>query len=104
MDHTMIDQGTHFSSYVMQLCSLLVAQGILRRVCLQGLVVSEKTFFFFFFLLFLWAAPTAYGGSQARGRIGDVAASLHQSHSNAGIQAASATHTTAHGNTGSSTH
>ena len=30
------------------------------------------------------AAPAAYGGSQARGLIGAVAASLHQSHSNAG--------------------
>ena len=33
------------------------------------------------FCLF-WAAPVAYGGSQARGLIGAVAASLHQSHSN----------------------
>ena len=31
------------------------------------------------------AAPTAYGGSQARGQIGAVAASLHHSHSNVGI-------------------
>ena len=31
-----------------------------------------------------WAAPAAYGGSQARGRICAVAASLHQSHSNSG--------------------
>ena len=29
--------------------------------------------YFFVFLLFLWAAPTAYGGSQARGRIRTVA-------------------------------
>ena len=29
------------------------------------------------------AVPTAYGGSQARGPIGAVAASLHHSHSNA---------------------
>ena len=29
------------------------------------------------------AAPAAYGGSQFRGRIGAVAASLHHSHSNA---------------------
>ena len=35
---------------------------------------------------FSWAAPAAYGGSQARGRIGAVAASLHQSHSNAGSE------------------
>ena len=43
-------------------------------------------FFFFFFGLFAFsrAAPTAYGGSQARGLIRAVAASLRQSHSNAG--------------------
>ena len=39
-----------------------------------------------FFCLFAFsrAAPTAYGGSQARGRIGAVATGLCQSHSNAG--------------------
>ena len=41
---------------------------------------------FFVFMLFLWAAPTAYGGSQARGRIGAVATGLRQSHSNAGSE------------------
>ena len=39
---------------------------------------------FFVFFFFLRAAPEAYGGSQARGRIGAVAVSLHHSHSNAG--------------------
>ena len=38
------------------------------------------------FLLFLWATPAVYGGSQARGRIGAVAAGLRQSHSNAGSE------------------
>ena len=40
----------------------------------------------FFFCLFAisWAAPAAYGGSQARGLIGAAAASLRQSHSNTG--------------------
>ena len=33
-----------------------------------------------------WAAPAAYGGSRARGRIGAVAASLRQCHSNAGSE------------------
>ena len=33
-----------------------------------------------------WADPAAYGGSQARGRIGAVATGLHQSHSNAGSE------------------
>ena len=54
-----------------------------------------QSFFFFFCLLSFavvvvvaisWAAPTAYGGSQARGRIGAVATGLRQSHSNAGPQ------------------
>jgi len=46
---------------------------------------DKNSFFFFFFCLFAisWAALTAYGGSQARGRIGAVAAGLYQSHSNA---------------------
>ena len=39
----------------------------------------------FVFCLFR-AALTAYGGSQARGRIGAVAAGLRQSHSNAGSE------------------
>src|SRR5512147_1919320 len=33
-----------------------------------------------------WAAPAAYGGSQARGRIRAVATGLRQSHSNAGSE------------------
>ena len=33
-----------------------------------------------------WAPPAAYGGSQARGRIGAVATGLRQSHSNAGSE------------------
>ena len=40
-------------------------------------------FFFFFFFGLLRATPVAYGGSQARGLIGAVAASLRHSHSNA---------------------
>ena len=48
------------------------------------------------------ATPKVYGGSQARGQIRAVAASLHHSHSR--IRAASATYITAHGNTRSLTH
>ena len=45
-------------------------------------------FFGGFFLVFcpFRAALAAYGGSQARGLIGAVAAGLHQSHSNAGSE------------------
>ena len=35
---------------------------------------------------FFRAAPVAYGGCQARGRIGATAADLHHSHSNAGSE------------------
>ena len=34
-------------------------------------------------IIILRAAPVAYGGSQARGLIGAIAARLHHSHSNA---------------------
>ena len=34
--------------------------------------------------LFFRATPVAYGGTQARGRIGAAASSLHHSHSNVG--------------------
>ena len=37
----------------------------------------------FYLFAISWAAPAAYGGSQARGRIGAVATGLRQSHSNA---------------------
>ena len=39
-------------------------------------------FFFFFFFVFLRAEPMACGNSQAKGRTGVSAASLHHSHSN----------------------
>ena len=51
------------------------------------LLFSKSNFcfcFYFVFLPFLGLLPSAHGGSQARGRIGAVAASLHQSHSNPG--------------------
>ena len=41
-------------------------------------------FFFFCLSAFSRATPAAYGGSQARGQIGAVVASLCQSHSNVG--------------------
>ena len=58
---------------------------------------SPRCFLFFCFLNYLfiylfglfaisWAAPAAHGGSKARGLIGAVAASLRQSHSNAGSE------------------
>ena len=54
---------------------------------LLGLIIFHETQFFFFCLFVIsWAACMAYGGSQARGWIWVVAASLCQSHSNAGSE------------------
>ena len=50
---------------------------------LQSLMDNLLFFLPFFFGLFFRAAPVAYGGSQARRRIGTVATGLHHSHSNA---------------------
>ena len=44
---------------------------------------SNCYFFVFVFVLLFRATPSAYGGSQPRGWIGAMAASLHNSHSNA---------------------
>ena len=52
------------------------------KLSLEGI----STFIFLSFFAISWAAATAYGGSQARGQIGAVAASLRQSHSNAGSE------------------
>ena len=43
-------------------------------------------FIFWSFFAISWAAPAAYGGSQARGWIGAVATGLRQRHSNAGSE------------------
>ena len=47
---------------------------------------EDKFFLFFFVICPFRAESTANGGSQARGRIRAVAASLHQSHSNTGSE------------------
>ena len=60
----------------------------------MGTPIIAVLFYFILFYLFIyfclfaisWAAPTAYGGSQARGLIGAVAASRRQSHSNEGSE------------------
>ena len=55
----------------------LQSQGLFSGPLLCGLILC-----FFFFFSFSRAAPAAYGGSQARGWIGAIAAGLHHSHSN----------------------
>ena len=46
------------------------------------LLFFSLVFFFFFFFGLFRAASEAYGGSQAGGPIGAVAAGLHHGHSN----------------------
>ena len=58
----------------------------LEDVIVHLFLFSLSLSLFFFFFVFSMAAPVAYGGSQARGLIGTVGASLRQSHSNAGSQ------------------
>ena len=51
----------------------------------HGMIAFTVAFFFFFFF-FLTAAPTAYGGPQARGLIRATDAGLHHSHSYTGSE------------------
>ena len=50
------------------------------RACPCGVCTNINSFFFFGLLSVFKAAPSAYGGCQARGLIGAVAAGLCQSH------------------------
>ena len=52
-----------------------------RIPCVVQQDLISYTGFFFLVFAFSRGAPMAYGGSQARGLIGTVATSLHQSHS-----------------------
>ena len=69
---------------------LIAYIGLKEEARLFSLCLSFSFFpsFFFFFCLFAFsrASPAAYGGSQARGLIRAVAASLCHSHSNAGSE------------------
>ena len=66
----------------------------LHAYCMPGFMPGT----FFCLFVFSRATPMAYGGSQARGPIRAVATNIRQSPQQPGMQAASATYTTAHGN------
>ena len=62
---------------------------VIQKPCLPSLSYAGFLFIYFFYFLFFlsfvvvaisWAAPAAYGGSQARGPIRAVATGLRQSH------------------------
>jgi len=54
------------------------------QLCIEFSSLQLPILAFFFFNVFFRASPAAYGGSQARGPIGALAAGLHHSHSHAG--------------------
>ena len=74
--------------------------------CVCLCVPLRLCFFSFFFCLFAisWAAFVAYGGSQTKGLIRSCSCQPTSEPQQRGIRAASATSTTAHGNTRSLTH
>ena len=59
--------------------------GVLLLCSTHGNYSNHSTFILLIDCLFK-AAPTAYGDSQARGRIGATAAGLHHRHSDAGSE------------------
>ena len=69
-------------SYQLLVCSSCI---YLTYLYLSFLIWKMGVVIIIFFAI-SWAAPAAYGGSQVRGLIGGVAASLRQSHSNSGSE------------------
>ena len=62
---------------------------IIRKLALSvptWLRTIYSDFFFFFVFCFFRVAPVAYGGPQAKGQIGTVAACLHHSHNITGSE------------------
>ena len=54
---------------------------LLYTISLKSLQIELPHYYYYYYCLFR-AAPTAYGGSQARGLIGAIAVGLHHSRSN----------------------
>ena len=80
-----------FLGYPLQKCSFIIICIWNESLKISHFFLPFKLLFYlkkFYFCLFAfsWAAPTAYGGSQTRGRIGAAAAGLHKSHSNSGSE------------------
>ena len=83
--------------YTLPLCPVVAPTQTSIPLCFVFLFL-----FWPFCLFFFRAAPSAYGGTQARGRIGAAAASLQPQQYQ--IRATSSTYTTVHGNARSWTH
>ena len=78
----MVNEKSNLQYATCDMVSLKDKQKQNLEVIIDMSVCMFITFLSFLFCLFR-DTPEAYGNSQARGRIGAVAAHLHQSHSNA---------------------
>ena len=58
----------------------------MRKAGTLSLIFNFIIYLFFCLFAISWAAPVAYGGSQAGGRIGAIVTGLRQSHSSAGSE------------------
>ena len=75
------------SSHALSLAGLQAIKGFPWGHFILPWESGSYRFFFFLFLFYLFrAAPVAYGSSQARGRTGAAAASLHHSQGNTGSE------------------
>ena len=61
--------------------NVVLVSGIQQSELVIHRHIYPFSFIFYFYFAFSRATPVAHGGSQARGRVGAVAAGLHQSHS-----------------------
>ena len=80
-----------------QLKSVFLLRSITEKQMKSLIYFLSAVFFFLAFFFGGGCSPSAFGSSQARDWMGDVAAGLHHSHS----KAESATYSTAHGSGGS---
>ena len=80
----MVYLSTCLCCFQLLLFSVYLQSSEYRSFIFLGRLIP-KNFVFFFFRVFR-AVPMAYGGSQARGLTGAVAAGLCHSHSNAGSE------------------
>ena len=73
--------GKHFN---LEYVYILQSIKSIKSCCIS--VSNLNSFYFYFIFLLFRAAPVAYGGSQARGQIGAIAASLCHGRSNVGSE------------------